>query len=101
MVLMKKENFRIFQTPHTASRIIDGEAIVVNLQSKMVFVLNAVATRIWELAEEGVSGDEVVRIIQEEFEVQGDQDLVEDIYSFILEGLRIVILERKVVNLDG
>jgi hypothetical protein len=98
---MKKENFRIFQAPHTASRIVDGEAIVVNLQSKMAFVLNAVATRIWELAEEGVFIDEMVRIIQEEFEVEGAQDLAGDIYSFIQEGLRIGILERKEVNLDG
>ena len=41
----------IRQAERTASRVIDGRAVVIVLDAQTLHTLNAVGTRVWELAD--------------------------------------------------
>ncbi len=66
----------------TASRVIEGEAIIFTPEDSMIHSLNEVGTRIWELLEEEKTIDEIVSVICEEFEVEKDK-AEQDIDEFI------------------
>ena len=55
---------------HTASRIIDRQAVVVIPGKGQVNILNPVGSRIWELADGKKSLNELAMIISNEFEVE-------------------------------
>lgn len=48
-------------------RVLDGETIVLNLESGTYFGLNVTGTRVWRLIEEGASQAEMVERISREF----------------------------------
>jgi len=53
----------------TAWRVIEGEAVILSLDSKVFRGLNAVGSRVWELIDGRRSVDEIVTRIVAEFEV--------------------------------
>ena len=60
-------------------RVIDGETIVLSLESGTYFGLNATGTRVWRLIEEGASRSAIIERISREFAhpidaVQSDVD---------------------------
>ena len=60
-------------------RVLDGETIVLSLESGTYFGLNATGTRVWSLIEEGASRNAIVERISSEFDhpidvVQADVD---------------------------
>jgi hypothetical protein len=55
-----------------AYRIIDGEAVVVNLKDSTFHTLNPVATFMWEQADGRVKVKQIIEKICEEFEVDWD-----------------------------
>lgn len=68
----------------TAHRIIDGEAVVVNLTDSTFQTLNSVATFIWQQADGKTRVKEIVQNVCQEFEV--DRDTAEkDCQEFIRE----------------
>ena len=48
-------------------RVLDGETIVLNLESGTYFGLNATGTRVWRLIEEGASRAAIIEQISREF----------------------------------
>jgi hypothetical protein len=75
------------------ARVLDGEAVLLDLASGEYFGLNAVGTRVWELLSAGNSYGEVRAALVGEFEAPAatiDRDLDE------LVGR---LLERKLVRL--
>lgn len=69
---------------------LDGEAVILNTKSGQYYSLNEVGTRIWELLSEGLSKDEIVSAITEEYEVSPEQavrDVSELIKDLITSGL--------------
>ena len=60
---------RITQAERTASRNIDGRAVVISIDHNRVHALNAVGTRVWELCD-GRTLDAIVDSIVDEFEVE-------------------------------
>lgn len=68
-----------------AWRVIDGEALVVSPKDSLVYPLNEVATRIWELFDGKRNICEITSIIREEFEVD-NKTAQDDIVDFV-EGL--------------
>ena len=73
----------------TAHRIIDGEAVVVNLTDSTFHTLNPVATFIWQQADGQTSVKEIAQKVCQEFEA--DRDTAEkDCLEFI----------RKLVDKD-
>ena len=60
-------------------RVLDGETIVLSLESGTYFGLNATGTRVWSLLEEGASRSAIIERISSEFDhpievVQSDVD---------------------------
>lgn len=60
-------------------RVVDGETIVLNLESGTYFGLNATGTRVWRLIEAGATRAQMIERISMEFEhpigaVQTDVD---------------------------
>jgi hypothetical protein len=56
------------QSERTASRVIDGRAIVIAIDQNQLHVLNGVGTRVWELMDGRPLAD-IVDAIVAEFEV--------------------------------
>ncbi len=56
--------------PRLASRIVDGEAVLVDPDRNVVRMLNTVGSRIWELADGTRTVDEIAEALTEEFEVE-------------------------------
>lgn len=82
------------QSSRTASRIIDGQAVVVVIDTQRLHTLNSVGSRVWALAEERKLG-EIARSIAEEFGADHDV-VVKDVLAFAEELFAHGMLE--VVN---
>lgn len=48
-------------------RILDGEAVILNLDSGFYYSLNKIGTRIWELLSKGKTTEEIIDIISSEY----------------------------------
>jgi hypothetical protein len=59
--------------PEVLSRVLDGEAVLLDLGSGTYFGMNDVASRAWERIVEGATFGEVVETIATEFEVTEDK----------------------------
>ena len=57
------------KSPETAHQIIDGEAVIITPGQMMVHVLNAVGSRIWDLADGRKKIGDIAKILTEEFDV--------------------------------
>jgi|WetSurMetagenome_2_1015567.scaffolds.fasta_scaffold1260253_1 hypothetical protein len=55
--------------PRTASRVFNGEAVIISPAENMVRMLNPVGSRIWELCDGGHTLDQIAAALTEEFEV--------------------------------
>ena len=79
-----------------ASRIIDGEAVIVVLDRQQTLVLNAVGSRIWEIIDGAKNIDSIVEAITAEFDstygqaLQDTSQFIEDLAQrgavFLLES---------------
>ena len=67
---------------NVVSRELEGEAVILNLESGVYFGLNAVGTRIWALIQEHGSLRMVLEAMQEEYEV-APQELENDLLQLI------------------
>jgi hypothetical protein len=63
---------RYAPSPDVLCRVLDGEAVLLDLASGKYFGLNRVGTRIWELIAEGRAYAELRAVLLQEFEVQGE-----------------------------
>ncbi|MEW6607296.1 MAG: PqqD family protein [bacterium] len=79
----------------TASRIVEGEAVIFTPEDSMIHSLNEVGTRIWELLEQEKTIEDIVRVICKEYEVE-EKEAEQDIMGFI-ETLH----DKKIVDLKG
>ncbi len=82
---------RLRQAERTASRIIEGKAVVITIDNNQLHTLNPVGTRVWELLD-GRSLAEVVDAIVVEFEVQRSQAAL-DVERFVRELLSLGAVE--------
>ena len=79
----------------TAHRIIDGEAVVVNLTDSTFHTLNPVATFIWQQADGQTSVKEIAQEVCQEFEADRDtaeKDCLEFISELVNKGMLILSL---------
>ena len=58
-------------------QVIDGEAIVLNIQTGQFFGLDDVGTRIWELLEDNMPFNRIIATLLDEYEVSEDYLLTE------------------------
>jgi hypothetical protein len=83
----------------TAYRIINGEAVVVNLKENTFHTLNPVATFIWEQADGQIKAGQMIEKICQEFEVDwntAEKDCLDFLGELIGKGL--VVLSQNPVE---
>ena len=83
----------------TAYQIIDGEAVVVNLEDSTFHVQNQVATFIWELMDGKITINEIVKGICREFDVDpgtAERDCLE--FIRMLHDRDMVIFSSRPVD---
>ena len=80
------------KSPATAWRVIEGEAVILSLDTKVFRGLNAVGSRVWELIDGRRSVDEIVTEIVGEFEV-APEVATRDVGTFVAE-----LLEKRLVT---
>ena len=66
------------------SRDLEGEAVILNLESGTYFGLDRVGTRIWSLLQEGGSLRGVFEVIQQEYDV-APETLERDLLGLVQE----------------
>jgi hypothetical protein len=59
--------------PQTAARVFSGEAVIITPAENTVRMLNAVGSRVWELADGRRTVDQIAGVLAEEFDVEPDQ----------------------------
>lgn len=93
------DKFVIKNLEIVAHRIIDNQAVIVNLKEKTLNVLNLTATRIWELADSKTRLKNIIEEIYEEFKVDKDK-LEKDCLDFIKQMLDKGLLILSVYPLE-
>ena len=83
------------KSPATAWRVIEGEAVILSLDTKVFRGLNAVGSRVWELIDGRRSVDEIVEVIVREFEVTPERAAT-DVQDFVRE-----LLDKELVIRGG
>ena len=76
----------VTKAPTTASRVIEGEAVILSLDTKVLRGLNPVGSRVWELIDGQRSVEEIAGLIVNEFDVEGTQ-AAQDVRGFVQELL--------------
>ncbi len=86
----KKAEIHWEKSPDVIERIIDGEAVLLDLKSGVYYSLNAVGTSIWDKLSEAVSAMEIETALMEEYDVPQEviksdvRDIIKDLSD---EGL--------------
>ena len=80
--------------PTTASCELEGEAVILNLDSGLYHGLNAVGSRIWELVQESRSVASVRDVLLEEFDVD-DETCRQDLLGILEEMQRAGLIEVR------
>ena len=81
---------QVFVGEDVVSRELDGEAVILNLESGTYFGLDPVGTRIWSLLQKNGSLRETFETLQQEYEVapnQLEQDLLRLVKELHTNGL--------------
>ena len=93
----KKEYYMIekyvYKNENTASRIIDGQAVIMTLDNNTLHTLNETGTRIWELCDGKRRFKDIVKIIHEEYSVEyeyGETDCEIFLQDLINKGMLIL-----------
>ena len=81
---------RVAPSPEVLFRELDGEAVMLDLDSEKYFGLDEVGTRIWQLLDEHRDVETVVTHLLEEYEVEEEvlrQDMADLIERLVDAGL--------------
>jgi hypothetical protein len=88
------------QSPKAAFRIINGEAVIVDVSTSMLYSLNSLATLIWEVSDSKTTVKDIVDKIEKEYEVErevAEKDCIEFVNDFIGKGLLTKVEDLKEV----
>lgn len=92
---MSKQRFRV-NTPTVTHETIDGEAVIINLDSGNYYSLVDVGSLIWSLVEKGASANELQNLVQQTY--QGDASYIDRGVQELLAQLQ---QENLIVPFDG
>ena len=68
-----KLNSMIIRNAEIDDTDLDGEKVMMNLDKGQYFMMNEVGSRIWEIASEPKTVEEIVRALLNEYEVEREQ----------------------------
>ena len=90
MTFIHNMAYPVVRSEGTAFRIIDNEAVILNLNSGIYYSLNEVGAKAWELCDGSHSMKDIATVICKEFEVQekeAEKDILELMSDLLKEGL--------------
>lgn len=93
---MTRENGRIFRRKKIPWRIIEGEAVLVDVDKGEVVHFNEVGAEIWNALDGRTSIDRIVARVQELFDVP-DDDAAADTVAFIESLAELGLVEQVAV----
>lgn len=64
-----QDEWRPQRHPHTASRMVAGEVVIVDTDHNVVRMLNSVGSRVWELADGTRTVAQIVKVLVSEYDV--------------------------------
>ena len=76
-------------------RDLDGESVILNVQSGIYFGLDRIGTRIWQLIDELGDLDSIVRVMEEEYDAE------RDVLRADVEALIEALLEKRLITEGG
>lgn len=82
----------VHQASRTASRVIDGQAVVIVMDEQKLHTLNDVGTFVWTQMEKRVQLGELADRVSSEYDVTSEQALT-DVLAFTDELVRLGALE--------
>jgi len=83
--MLMLESYRA-NRPNVIHEVIDGEAVIVNLENGKYYSIDKVGAAIWEHIENGLSGQEIVKAIAEKYE--GSRTQIESGVSQLVSQLQ-------------
>jgi hypothetical protein len=83
---------RVVASPNQLSTYLNGEAVILDLQSGTYYGLEGVAARIWSLLQEPATCADMATTLCEEYAVERPQIEV-DLLSFVAELREIGLIE--------
>jgi hypothetical protein len=93
---MRRENLtlnaKVVASPDQLSAILNGEVVILNLQSGIYFGLENVAARIWSLIQEPMTCINVAATLYEEYEMEQSQ-IEADVMRFVHRLLELELIE--------
>ncbi len=81
-------------TSQVIDRIVDGETLLIHLQSGEYFSLNPIGTRIWQLISDERTLDDIAHVLVQEYDVTLEQvqaDVAALAADLIRERLAVVV----------
>ena len=82
----------VHQASRIASRVIEGQAVVIVMDEQKLHTLNDVGTFVWTQAEERLQVSDLAERVASEYEVTSEQALT-DVLAFADELVRLGALE--------
>ena len=79
---MVTEQSMVVAAPDLTTAYLDGEAVILDVNSGQYYGLNEVGARIFELVEQPSSVDRIIGLLTDEYSVQGD-DVKADLLAFL------------------
>lgn len=88
------ENNSMLSVPeHVLARKVGGETVLLNLTSEQYYGLDGVGSRLWELIEEGMTFDEVIMTLVNEYDIDRET-LMEDVQAVVSNLVRRGLLDH-------
>ncbi len=95
---MNATDISLTQNPKTAYRVIADEAFVIDLDTDMLYSLNAVGALIWDMSSDKTKIKDIIDGITDGFEVErsvAKEDCLEFVRAFVERGLLIADADLK------
>lgn len=82
----------VHQASRIASRVIEGQAVVIVMDEQRLHTLNEVGTFVWTQAEKPIRVEEIVERVRAEYDVSPEQAM-SDVVAFTDELVRLGAFE--------
>ena len=88
------KNTVIYRNPTAISSDLDGESVILDMESGKYHSLDTTGTRVWELLEGKISFNDIVLKLMSEYSVEGQQ-CTTDVKEFINQLIDLGLVETE------
>lgn len=92
--MSERDRFKVEISPDVLFQEVNGETVLLDLNSESYFGLDETATRIWQLLQEHPSLNHVLAVLSQEFDV-GPERLRQDVLAHIRELASVGLIKLQ------